>query len=115
LEERMERFYILLKNIYNFDKKDFLIDILRKCKRIVALAQLLMKQLIDASQNGSREFITFIAIICADESRISSALIYKSESGAIQDIWFNDFDKEKEIAYFIFTQKGWSNENAGLY
>jgi hypothetical protein len=39
----MERFHILLKNIYNFDEKDFLIDILRKCKRIIVLAQLLIK------------------------------------------------------------------------
>jgi hypothetical protein len=74
-----------------------------------------MKQLMDASQDGSREFITFIAIICADGSRISSALIYKSESGAIQDIWLDDFDEEKEIAHFAVTQKGWSNENAELY
>jgi hypothetical protein len=76
----------MLKNTYNFDEKDFLIDILRKCKRIIALAQLLIKQLIIANQDNSREFIIFITTICADGSRISSALIYKSESGAIQDI-----------------------------
>jgi hypothetical protein len=45
-----------------------------------------MKQLMGANQNGSREFITFITIICADGSRIPSTLIYKSESGAIQNI-----------------------------
>jgi hypothetical protein len=79
----MERFYILLKNIYNFDEKDFLINISRKYKRIVILAQLLIKQSINASQNGSREFIIFIIIICADGSHISSILIYKNESGVI--------------------------------
>jgi hypothetical protein len=42
----VERFHILLKNTYNFDEKGFLIGISRKCKRIVVLAQLLMKQLI---------------------------------------------------------------------
>jgi hypothetical protein len=69
--------------MYNFDEKKFLIGILRKCKRIIALAQLLIKQLIDANQNDSREFIIFIIIIYADKSRILSILIYKSESGAI--------------------------------
>jgi hypothetical protein len=59
-----------------------------------------------ASQNSSREFITFIAIICADGSRILFVLIYKSEFGAIQDIWFDDFDEEKKIAHFVSTQKG---------
>jgi hypothetical protein len=111
----VERFHILLKNTYNFDEKGFLIDILRKCKRIVALTQLLMKQLMGANQNGSREFITFITIICADGSRILSALIYKNESGAIQDIWLDNFDERKEITQFTSTQKGWSNENAELH
>jgi hypothetical protein len=111
----MEKFHILPKNTYNFDEKDFLIDISRKCKRIITLTQLLMKQLIGANQNNSREFITLITIICADESRIPSTLIYKSESGAMQDIWLNNFDKKKKIAHFASTQKEWSNENAELH
>jgi hypothetical protein len=74
-----------------------------KYKRIIALAPLLMKQLISANQDGSREFITFIIIICADRSRISPILIYKNKSGPIQDTWLDDFDKEKEIAHFIST------------
>ncbi len=60
-------------------------DVSRKSKRVVAVAQLLTKQLINASQDGNREFITFISTICVDESRISPVLIYKSESGAIMD------------------------------
>jgi len=42
-------------------------------------------------------------------------LIYKSESGAIMDTWFDDFDDGNEITYFAVTQKGWSNENIGVY
>ena len=68
-----------------------------------------------ASQDGNREFIIFILVICVDGSRIPPALIYKSESGAIMDIWFDDFDDGNEIAYFAVTQKGWSNENIGVY
>ena len=102
----MERFHILPKNIYNFDEKGFLIDLARKCKRIVALAQLLMKQLMGASQDGNRENITLMATICADGSRIPPALIYQSESGLIQDTWLDDFDENGEVAYFAATQKG---------
>jgi hypothetical protein len=47
----MERFHILPKNTYNFDEKGILIGLARKCKRIVAAAQLLMKQLMGASQD----------------------------------------------------------------
>jgi hypothetical protein len=115
LQERVERFHILPKNIYNFDEKGFLIGLARKCKRIVAAAQLLMKQLMGASQDGNRENITLMATICADGSRIPPALIYQSEAGLIQDNWLDDFDENGEVAYFAVTQKGWTNENAGLY
>jgi hypothetical protein len=81
----MERFHILPKNTYNFDEKGFLIGLARKCKRIVIAAQLLMKQLISASQDGNRENITLMVTICADGSRIPSGLIYQSEASLIQD------------------------------
>ena len=68
-----------------------------------------------ASQDGNRENITLMATICADGSRIPPALIYQSESGLIQDTWLDDFDENGEVAYFAATQKGWTNENAGLY
>jgi hypothetical protein len=74
-----------------------------------------MKQLMGASQDGNRENITLIATICADRSRIPPALIYQSEASLIQDTWLDDFDENREIAYFAITQKGWTNENAGLY
>ncbi len=74
-----------------------------------------MKQLIGASQDGNREFITFIPTICADGSRIPSALIYKSESGAIMDTQLDDFNNKNKITYFAVTQKGWSNKNIGVY
>jgi len=67
------------------------------------------------SQDGNREFITFILVVCVDGSRILFVLIYKSESGAIMDTWLDDYDDENEIAYFAVTQKGWSNENIGVY
>jgi hypothetical protein len=81
----MERFHILSKNTYNFDEKGFLIGLVRKCKRIVAAAQLLIKQLMGASQDGNRENITLMATICADGSRIPPGLIYQSEASLIQD------------------------------
>jgi hypothetical protein len=74
-----------------------------------------MKQLMSASQDSNRENITLMATICADRSRIPPGLIYQSEAGLIQDTWLDNFDKNGEIAYFAVTQKGWTNENVGLY
>jgi hypothetical protein len=115
LQERIKRFHILPKNTYNFDEKGFLIGLAKKCKRIVAAAQLLMKQLIGTSQDGNRENITLMATIYADRSRIPPGLIYQSEAGLIQDTWLNNFDENGKIAYFAITQKGWTNENVKLY
>ena len=55
-----------------------------------------------------------IASICADGTHIPPALIYQSESGDLQHSWLQDFDSEKESAYFASSEKGWSNEVLGL-
>ncbi len=31
------------------------------------------------------------------------------------DTWLDNFDDEKGIVYFAISEKGWSNENIGLY
>lgn len=79
------------------------------------MVQLLHKQLMGASQDGNREFITLIPGICADGDRIPPTLIYESESGDLMDTWLDDYNEEEEIAYFATSQKGWSNENIGVY
>jgi hypothetical protein len=56
-----------------------------------------------------------MAIICANGSRIPPGLIYQSEAGLIQDTWLDNFDENGEVTYFAATQKGWTNENVGLY
>jgi hypothetical protein len=38
-----------------------------------------------AKQDGSREFISLLASICADSTKIPPALIYKGASGDLQD------------------------------
>jgi hypothetical protein len=115
LHEKIERFHILSQYIWNFDEKGFLIGISRKCKRIVALAQYLAKQLLDMSQNENREFITLIPAINTLEMHIPPALIYQSESSALMDTWLDDYDTQELTAYFATSEKGWSNENMGMH
>jgi hypothetical protein len=67
---------ITSSNTYNFDKKDFLISLLRFIKRIVFIKSLKSKRTIGASQDESRKFITFIAAICADGSHVTLTFIY---------------------------------------
>src|SRR4051812_37528704 len=49
-------------------------------------------RIVSASQDGSREFISLLACICADGTAIPPALIYQGTSGDTQDTWLEDFD-----------------------
>ena len=66
-----------------------------------------------AKQDGSREFISLLAAICADGTKIPPALIYKGTSRDLQDSWLEDL-KEKEDAFFASSSNGWSSNAFGL-
>ena len=71
--------------------------------------------MLGASQDGSREFITFIASISAAPAYIPPALIYQGQSNDLQDTWLDDFDDSKDLAFFASSEKGWSNDVLGLH
>ncbi|TKA61203.1 hypothetical protein B0A49_13293 [Cryomyces minteri] len=50
----------------------------------------------------------------ADGTRIPPALIYKGESGDLQDSWLEDFDDAQDLAFFASSEKGRSSEVLGL-
>ena len=60
-----------------------------------------------ASQDGSREFISLLTCICATETALSSALIYKSEFKSLQNTWLEDWIIENKI-YFTVSTNEWS-------
>lgn len=66
-----------------------------------------------ASQDGSREFITLIASICADGSHLAPALIYQGASHDLQDTWLDDFDPVRDYAFFASSENGWSCDLLG--
>ncbi|EDN03560.1 predicted protein [Histoplasma mississippiense (nom. inval.)] len=85
LQEKIKQYDILPQNTYNFDEKGFLLGLLRTLKRIVSIEALKRKHTIGAVQDGSREFISLLAGICADGTTIPPALIYRGESRDMQD------------------------------
>ena len=83
-------------------------------KRIVPIDHLQSKKVLGLSQDGSREFISLLAIICADGSALPPALIYQGDSSDLQDTWLEDYDCLSDEAYFAVSKKGWTNEELGL-
>jgi hypothetical protein len=101
------------ENIWNFDEKGFLLGIIQATKRIVPLEQLKRGQTKGSMQDSSREFITLMAAVSAAGMAMPPCLIYASESGNLQDSWIEEFNHDKDFAYFSSSQTGWTNDQMG--
>ena len=60
----------------------------------------------------SREFVSLLACIGADGSALPPALIYRGDSGSLQDTWLEDWIPEQE-AFFGVSSNGWSSDSFG--
>ena len=87
---------------------------MKTSKRVVPRWMLKNKRIAGSAQDGSREFISLLACICADGTALPPALIYQGASGDLQDSWLQDFNAFSEAAYFTASIKGWTNEKLGL-
>ena len=64
-------------------------------------------------QDGSREFISILAYICADGTHGPPTLIYQGKSFDLQLSWVEDID-QKEEAYFAALVNGWTTNSLGV-
>lgn len=58
----------------------------RAMKRVMSANAYNRGRVMKASQDGLREFITLLAVICANRTAVPPTLIYKGESRDLQDI-----------------------------
>ena len=79
----------------------------------MSLEALYSGRITHASQDRSREFLSLLASIYADGSALPPALIYKEDSGTLQDTWVEDVTTQDE-AFFAVSSKGWSYQELGL-
>ena len=67
-----------------------------------------------AMHDGNREFVSLIAYISALGWAGSPSLIYKGDSGDLQDSWVESFDPSTQSAFFVASENGWSSNAFGL-
>jgi hypothetical protein len=84
MRDKITHYGIEPRHTYNMDEKGFLIGITGRSKRIFSRKMWEMKEVRAAVQDGSREWITVLACVCADESHLPPSLIYQSAADAIQ-------------------------------
>ena len=109
----IEKYGITMENIYNWDEKGFLIGLAYALTRIMTQKAYDQHRVRAAKQDGSREFISLLATICADGTRLPPALIYQGKSGDLQDSWVDELTDEDE-AFFAASTNGWSSNEFGL-
>jgi hypothetical protein len=113
LERKIDEYKIEPRFMYNMDEKGFMLGQVHKSKRVFN------RQLYQHGdggkrvQDGSREWITCLAAICADGSRLPPSLIYQSDTESLQDTWLDHFNASKHNAHFTSTLSGWSNNIMG--
>jgi hypothetical protein len=90
---------VLPCNTYNMDEKGFLIGILGRSKRVFSKQQWEKKEVKAALQDGSREWITVLASVCADGTAIPPGLIYVSANSSLQKTWVANITLGEPVAF----------------
>jgi hypothetical protein len=78
--------------MYNMDEKGFMLRVLTRSKRVFSRRMYEDGKMKAHIQDGSREWITLLACICADGTALNPAIIYQSASSLLQDSWLQAFE-----------------------
>ena len=81
LQAKIREFDVEPRHIYNMDEKGFLVGCTSKTKRVFSKQLFEQKRKTAGLQDGSREWITILACICADGSEIDPAVIFEGKEG----------------------------------
>lgn len=96
------------------DEKGFLIGIISRSKRVFSRRMWENKEVKASLQDGSREWITLLACVCADGSALPPSLIYQSTNRDIQSSWVKDIKAGKHSVHVSSSPSGWTNNDIGF-
>jgi len=114
LQQKINQYSIEPRHTYNMDEKGFLLGITTRSKRIFSRQEYERKAVRQAIQDGSREWISLLACICADGSALDPALIYEAGLEGLLSGWVEDINPEEHSAFITSFPSGWSNDEIGL-
>jgi DDE superfamily endonuclease len=103
-------YQLTAEDIYNWDEKGFIIGHSSATKRILTKKAYKQGRIRNSQQDESREFITLLACICADETVTPPNLIYKGASNDLQSTWIEDLKKRDKTYFTVSTNERTSNE-----
>lgn len=109
---KMEEYQIEPRQMYNMDEKGLLMGRTARTHRVFNRAMWDRGELRAAVQDGSREWITILASICADGTALDPGLIYSSDASTIQSSWVEEIDQKG--VFITASTTGWSNNDLGV-
>lgn len=114
LGDKIKEYDIEPRHTYNMDEKGFLTGIIGRSKRVFSRRMWEKKEVRASLQDGSREWITLLACVCADGSALLPSLIYQSSNKAIQSSWVKDIKAGTHSVHVSSSPSGWTNNDLGL-
>ena len=109
---KMAEYGIEPDQIYNMDEKGLLMGRTTRTHRVFNRAMWDRGELKAALQDGSREWITIVAAICADGTALDPCLIYSSEVSTLRSSWVRDI--EDQGVFVTASTSGWINNELGV-
>jgi len=113
VNQKIQQHQISEDNIYNMDEKGFLLGRLNKVRGIFLRDLKGSGKLLGAVQDGSRDWLTVAATICAHGTALAPLLIYQSDAGTVQDSWLKDFNPEEQDCFFSSSPSGRTSDEIG--
>lgn len=96
------------------DEKGMMIGKIKQHRRIFTQEAFRSGRRLGVDEDGSRDWITLLATICADGSRGRAMLVYPSSASAVQDTWLSGVDPTQEEVIFTASPSGWTNDALAL-
>jgi hypothetical protein len=96
------------------DEKGFMISRINRSKRVFSRRQWDKKEVTSALHDGSREWVTLVAAVCADGTALPPGIIFESKNSTLQASWVADIEARKHDVHVTSTPSGWTNNDAGL-
>lgn len=114
LHGKIAEYGIEPRHTYNMDEKGFMLGVLGRSKRVFSRRSYEKKEVTAALQDGSRNWITVIAAICADGEALPPGLIYSSANSSIRSAWVSSIEAGQHDVFVASSPSGWTNNDIGL-
>ena len=113
LEQKCSEMNIGPDAIFNMDEKGFMIGQVNKQQRIVPVSESRGENRAKAKVDGSREWVTLIACICADGTSVPPAIIFKGRNGNVCESWLTETVSDDNF-FIASSERGWTNDQLGV-